>query len=63
MQERQYPEGKARERYSDSGGLCLEVVPTGGKYCVLLKNSKARSGTKQLICASRFHKGERLVVA
>jgi len=26
------PEGKARERYSDSGGLYLEVVPTGGKH-------------------------------
>lgn len=26
------PEGKARERYSDSGGLYLEVQPSGGKY-------------------------------
>lgn len=58
-----YPEGEARERYSDSGGLYLEVVPTGGKYGVLLKNSKARGGTRQLICASCFLKGERVVVA
>lgn len=49
-----YPEGKARERYPDSGGLCLEVVSTDGKYGVLLKNSKARDGTRQLICASLF---------
>lgn len=26
------PENKARERYSDSGGLYLEVHPSGGKY-------------------------------
>lgn len=26
------PEGKARARYADSGGLYLEVVPTGGKF-------------------------------
>ncbi|SDN51006.1 integrase arm-type DNA-binding domain-containing protein [Polaromonas sp. JS666] len=26
------PEGKARERFTDSGGLYLEVVPTGGKH-------------------------------
>ena len=26
------PEGKARERYSDSGGLYLEVQPTGAKH-------------------------------
>ena len=26
------PQGKARERFSDSGGLYLEVVPTGGKH-------------------------------
>lgn len=26
------PEDKARERYSDSGGLYLEVLPAGGKY-------------------------------
>lgn len=26
------PDGKARERFTDSGGLYLEVVPTGGKH-------------------------------
>lgn len=26
------PEGKARARYADSGGLYLEVMPTGGKF-------------------------------
>jgi hypothetical protein len=26
------PEGKARERFTDSGGLYLEVVPTVGKH-------------------------------
>ena len=26
------PEGKARERYADSGGLYLEALPAGGKH-------------------------------
>lgn len=26
------PDGKARERFTDAGGLYLEVVPTGGKH-------------------------------
>jgi hypothetical protein len=37
------PEGKARERFTDSGGLYLEVVPTDGKHL----RGKYRYGGKE----------------
>lgn len=39
---------------------CIEVIET--KLGMIVKNGKASGGTKQLLCAHCFMKGERVVV-